>query len=140
MPLSRQKSAPPTIGGGARATILVLAGALAGCGESAKAPPAQPVTGDEFVQTLVGVPLCGVPKVGPFAGKNLCTVHLPDGTAIVAGSGILARALWSQNGNEICRRDAQEPREREHCVEYQRIDAWRYRNSDGVEFCIGPCS
>jgi hypothetical protein len=121
------------------AAVLVLAGLLAGCEERATPPP-KPVTGDEFVHALVGVPLCGVPKIGPFAGKNLCSVHLPDGTAVVAGSGILARALWTVSGNKICRRDAQEPIERQRCVEYERIDTFRYRNSDGVEFCIGPCS
>jgi hypothetical protein len=122
-----------------RSLLLMLLGLLAGCGEGAQAP-GEPVTGKEFRDALVGVPLCGVPKVGPLAGKNLCTVHMPDGTAVVAGSGILARALWSLDGDQICRRDAEEPAERRHCVEYQRIDAFHYRNSDGVEFCIGPCS
>jgi hypothetical protein len=114
-------------------------GLLSGCGESAK-PPAQPISGEEFRRVLVGIPLCSVPKIGPFAGKSICTVHLADGSAVVAGSGVLARGLWDLSGSQVCRRDAAEPPERKRCVEYARIDAQRFRNSDGVEFCVGPCS
>ena len=49
---------------------------------------AQAMTVDEFRRELVGVPLCGTPESGPLAGKALCTVHLPDGTAILAGAGL----------------------------------------------------
>jgi hypothetical protein len=86
------------------------------------------------------MPLCGTPKDGPFAGKSICTVHLADGTAIVAGSGVLARGLWDTHGNRICRRDALEPPARRRCVDYVRLANSRYRNSDNIEFCIGPCS
>lgn len=120
------------------AVVLSFAAVLSGCGEKAKAPP-QPVSGEEFRRELVGIPLCSVPKIGPFAGKSICTVHSPDGSAVVAGSGILARGFWDLNGNQVCRRDAAEPRERRRCVDYERIDAQRFRNSDGVEFCVGPC-
>ena len=52
------------------------------------------MTVDEFRRELVGVPLCGTPETGPFAGKSLCTVHLPDGTAILAGAGLVVYGLW----------------------------------------------
>src|SRR5437879_273843 len=54
---------------------------------------AQPLTVDEFRRELVGVPLCGTPDSGPLAGKALCTVHLPDGTAILAGAGLVVYGL-----------------------------------------------
>jgi hypothetical protein len=100
---------------------------------------AEIMTVDEFRRELVGLPLCGTPPTGPSAGKALCTVHLPDGTAILAGSGILVRGLWDVDNGRICRRDAHDPVDRRRCVEYEQIGAHRYRNSDGVEFCIGPC-
>jgi hypothetical protein len=104
-------------------------------------PPlrAQPVTVDEFQKDLVGVPLCGTPTTGPLVGKMLCTVHLPDGTAVVAGSGILVRGVWEVDGSRICRRNPDDPLERQRCIEYEKIGDGRYRNSDGVEVCIGPC-
>jgi hypothetical protein len=70
----------------------------------------------------------------------LCTVHLPDGTAILAGSGTLVRGVWEVENGRICRRNAHDPVERHRCVDYERVGADRFRNSDGVEFCIGPCS
>jgi hypothetical protein len=97
------------------------------------------LTVDEFRRELVGVPLCGTPSVGPLAGKALCTVHLPDGTAILSGSGILVRGVWDVEGGKICRRNAHDAPDRRRCVEYERVGPDRYRNSDGVEFCIGPC-
>lgn len=100
---------------------------------------AENLTADEFRSELVGVPLCGTPEVGPLAGKSLCTVHLADGTAILAGSGIFVRGLWEIDGGRICRRNANDTAERRRCVDYERISPHRYRNSDGVEFCIGPC-
>ena len=100
---------------------------------------AQSLTVDEFRRQLVGLPLCGTPTVGPLAGKALCTVHLPDGTAILSGSGILVRGIWEVDGGKICRRNAHDAPDRRRCVEYERIGPDRYRNSDGVEFCIGPC-
>jgi hypothetical protein len=101
---------------------------------------ADSMTVDQFRQELVGVPLCGVPKSGPLEGKALCTVHLPDGKAVVAGAGIFVRGLWEADGNRICRRGADDPLERRRCVEYERIGDGRYRNTDGVDICIGPCS
>src|SRR3954462_14680769 len=66
---------------------------------------AQPLTVDEFRRELVGVPLCGTPDSGPLAGKALCTVHLPDGTAILAGAGLVVYGLWEANAGQICRRN-----------------------------------
>ena len=103
------------------------------------AAAAETLTVDEFRRELVGLPLCGTPTTGPLAGKALCTVHLPDGTAILAGSGLLVRGVWEVEDGHICRRNAHEPPERRRCVDYARSDAEHYRNSDGVEFCIGPC-
>ena len=97
------------------------------------------LTVDEFRRELVGLPLCGTPPVGPLAGKALCTVHLPDGTAILSGSGILVRGIWEAEGGKICRRNAHDAPDRRRCVEYERMGSNRYRNSDGVEFCLGPC-
>ncbi len=121
------------------AQIALLTGAATGCGDSQPPGPAQPVSADEFRHELVGMPLCGTPKSGPLAGKLMCTVHLADGTAVLAGSGVLARGFWDTDGRRICRRDAIEAPDRRLCVEYERIGGNRYRNSDGVEFCIGPC-
>jgi hypothetical protein len=102
---------------------------------------AQTLTVDEFRRELVGIPLCGTPTTGPLAGKALCTVHLPDGTAIVAGAGLVVRGLWEpEAGKMICRRNAHDPAEKRRCVEYERLAPDRYRNSDGVEFCLGPCA
>ena len=100
---------------------------------------AETLTVDEFRRELVGLPLCGTPMTGPLAGKSLCTVHLPDGTAILAGSGLLVRGVWDVEDGHICRRNAHEPPERRRCVDYERSDAEHYHNSDGVEFCLGPC-
>ena len=118
-----------------RCTVALAATLLAGLSASA-----QSLTIDEFRRELVGLPLCGTPSVGPLAGKALCTVHLPDGTAILSGSGILVRGIWETEGGKICRRNAHDAPDRRRCVEYERIGQNRYRNSDGVEFCIGPCS
>jgi hypothetical protein len=100
---------------------------------------AETLTVDEFRRELVGLPLCGTPMIGPLAGKSLCTVHLPDGTAILAGSGLLVRGVWDIEDGHVCRRNAHDPPERRRCVDYDRTDAGHYRNTDGVEFCIGPC-
>ena len=61
---------------------------------------AQAMTVDEFRRELVGVPLCGTPESGPLAGKSLCTVHLPDGTAILAGAGLVVYGLWEADGGQ----------------------------------------
>jgi hypothetical protein len=97
------------------------------------------LTTEQFKQELVGLPLCGIPPTGPVAGKWLCTVHLPDGTAVAAGSGLLVRGVWEIEGDRICRRSPDDPMERRRCVEYERLGDGRYKNSDGVEFCLGPC-
>ena len=119
-----------------RVSIAVLAGLLSGAVTGAVA---EPMTIDEFRRELVGVPLCGVPDYGPLAGKMLCTVHLPDGTAIVAGQGMLVRGTWEAEAGRICRRNASDPLERRRCIEYERTGQDRYRNSDGVDLCLGPC-
>jgi hypothetical protein len=120
-------------------SMLTLARAVALTLLLPAAAAAETLTVDEFRRELVGLPLCGTPTTGPLAGKALCTVHLPDGTAILAGSGLLVRGVWDVEDGRICRRNAHEPPERRRCVDYARSDAEHYRNSDGVEFCIGPC-
>jgi hypothetical protein len=125
------------------ATLLpaVLLGAcLAACSDDARKSQPQPMSVDEFRRELVGLPLCGKLASGDLAGKTICTVHLADGAAVVAGSGMLARGFWDTDGKRICKRDALDPPDRRRCVDYARLGNNRYRNSDGVEFCIGPCS
>ena len=100
---------------------------------------AQAMTVDEFRRELIGVPLCGTPESGPLAGKALCTVHLPDGTAILAGAGLVVYGLWEADGGKICRRNAHDPADKRRCVTYERVDRSHFRNSDGVGFCLGPC-
>jgi hypothetical protein len=100
---------------------------------------AEPMSIEEFRSEMVGVPLCGTPEYGPMAGKMLCTVHLPDGTAVVAGQGLLVRGTWEADGGRICRRNANDPLERRRCIEYEKTGQDRYRNSDGIDLCIGPC-
>jgi hypothetical protein len=117
----------------------LLAACLAACGDEAPKAPPQPMSVDDFRRELVGMPLCGTAKSGELAGKTICTVHLADGAAIVAGSGVLARGLWDTDGRRICRRDALDPPDKRRCVTYEGLGNNRYRNSDGVEFCIGPC-
>ncbi len=118
---------------------LVRIAALVASLIGAAAAAAETLTVDEFRRELVGIPLCGTPTTGPLAGKALCTVHLPDGTAIVAGAGLVVRGLWEADRGRICRRNAHDPVDRRRCVEYERVSPERYRNSDGVEFCLGPC-
>lgn len=114
--------------------------ALAGCGNSTPpAPTAQPMSVEEFRNELVNLPLCGTPATGPLAGKTICTVHVADGTATLAGAGIVARFVWEAQGRAICRRDVREAAGERQCVTYERLSNGRYRNSDGVEFCLGPC-
>lgn len=110
---------------------------LALCGASLAA--AEPMSVEEFRSELVGAPLCGAPDSGPYAGKMLCTVHLPDGTAVMAGQGLVVRGTWEVDGTKICRKNAQDPLERRRCIEYEKVGQDRYRNSDGVNLCIGPC-
>jgi hypothetical protein len=112
---------------------------LAGCGESAAPPTADPMDAEEFRRELVGVPLCGTPTTGPVAGKTMCTVHFIDGTATLAGAGMVARGFWEVQGGAICRRDIKDAADQRRCVSYERLSNGRYRNSDGVEFCLGPC-
>src|SRR5690242_20727941 len=82
-----------------------LAACLAACGrsEAPKAAP-QPMSIADFRRELIGMPLCGKSPKGDLAGKLICTVHLADGTAVVAGSGVLARGFWDTDGRRICRR------------------------------------
>ena len=100
---------------------------------------AQNLTVDEFRRELVGLPLCGTPTIGPFAGKILCTVHLPDGTAILAGAGLVVYGLWEADAGKICRRNQHDAPDKRRCVTYERVDRSHFRNSDGVGFCLGPC-
>ncbi len=101
---------------------------------------AEPMSADQFRSELVGMPLCGTPSSGPLSGKPLCTVHHADGSAVVAGAGVLIRGIWDADGDRICRRSASDPLERRRCVEYEKIGEGRFKNSDGVEFCLGPCA
>jgi hypothetical protein len=119
---------------------VLLGGCLAACSEDAPKSQPQPMSVNEFRRELVGMPLCGTLAAGDLAGKTICTVHLADGATVVAGSGLLARGFWDSDGKRICRRDALDPPDRRRCVDYARLGNNRYRNSDGVEFCIGPCS
>jgi hypothetical protein len=114
--------------------LSLLAAAL--CGNAARADW---MTLEQFREELVGVPLCGTPPTGAFTGKTLCAVHLPDGAVVVAGAGIIIRGIWEPDGGRICRRAANDPMERRRCVDYERISEGHYRNSDGVDFCLGPC-
>lgn len=102
---------------------------------------AEPMSLDEFREELLGVPLCGTPTTGPLEGKALCTVHLPDGSAVVAGSGVIFRGIWEADADagRVCRRSPDDPLERRHCIAYERLGQGRYKNSDGVEICVGPC-
>src|SRR3954464_10829754 len=104
-----------------RCTFLFRAAVTAAMFVSAAAPVlAQGMTVDEFRRELVGVPLCGTPDSGQFAGKQLCTVHLPDGTAILAGAGLVVYGLWEASGGQICRRNTQDTPDRRRCVSYER--------------------
>jgi hypothetical protein len=117
-------------------TVIAAAGLLAA---AAQAPAAERMTTEDFRQEIVGLPLCGTPTDGPLAGKSVCTVHQPDGTAVLAGAGIIVRGVWSVEDGRICRRNANEGEDRKHCVDYERLGKGHFRNSDGVESCIGPC-
>ena len=121
------------------ATLAALAATLAlgGCGQAP--PTAEPMSADDFRRELVNLPLCGTPQTGPLAGKAMCTVHFADGTATLAGNGMVARIAWEADGGAICRRDIREAADQKLCVTYERLSTGRYRNSDGVEFCLGPC-
>jgi hypothetical protein len=112
---------------------------IAGCGDTAPTLTATPLSVDDFRRDLVNLPLCGKPTTGPLAGKAMCTVHGSDGSATLAGAGLVARGVWSTDGRSICRRDVSEAESQRRCVTYERLSNGRYRNSDGVEFCLGPC-
>jgi hypothetical protein len=118
--------------------IVVLLG-LAGCGDAAPPVTAQTMSADDFRRELVNVPLCGTPKTGPLAGKPMCTIHFGDGTATLAGDLKVARILWDMQGNSVCRRDIREAADQRLCVTYERLSNGHYRNSDGVDSCVGPC-
>ena len=118
----------------ARPTLIAL---FALCGTTLAS--AQPMSLEEFRNELVGAPLCGTPDYGPYAGKMLCTVHLPDGTAVMAGQGLVVRGTWEVDNGKICRKNAQDPLERRRCIAYEKVGQDRYRNSDGINLCIGPC-
>jgi hypothetical protein len=98
------------------------------------------MTSDEFRRDLLDLPLCGTPATGPMAGKAMCTVHLANGGTTLAGSGVVATGFWQFAGDAVCRRDMNASVEQEHCVRYERLPNGRYRNSDGVVFCVGPCA
>lgn len=108
--------------------------------QPAEPPAGQPVSAGEFRHELVDLPLCGTPATGPVAGKAVCTVHFADGRAMLAGAGVVARLLWQFQGDAVCRRDQHDAVEQERCVRYERLPNGRYRNSDGVVMCIGPCA
>jgi hypothetical protein len=114
---------------------------LTGCWERQPAAPptGQPVSADDFRRELVDLPLCGTPATGPMAGKAMCTIHFADGNATLAGSGVVARGFWQFAGDAVCRRDQRALVEQERCIRYERLANGRYRNSDGVVICIGPC-
>jgi hypothetical protein len=113
--------------------------ALSSCREATQTSAGEPMTADDFYRELVDLPLCGTPTTGEVAGKTICTIHFIDGAMTLAGAGIVARGLWEVVGDTICRRDIGAPADQRHCVSYGRLPKGHYRNSDGVEFCIGPC-
>ena len=121
------------------ARLTLVSFVLAALAASIVPASAQAMSVDEFRRELVGVPLCGTPDSGPLAGKALCTVHLPDGTAILAGAGLVVYGLWAADNGQICRRNQHDPADKQRCVTYERVDRSHYRNSDGVAFCLGPC-
>jgi hypothetical protein len=121
---------------GAMAALLMLTG----CGQSTQPQAGQPVTAAEFRRDLVDLPLCGTPATGSVAKKAVCTIHFADGSAILVGSGVVARGYWQFAGDTVCRRDQHDPVEQERCVRYERLPDGRYRNSDGVLICVGPCT
>jgi len=115
---------------------------LAGCTRHDAAPPVgagKPMTAADFRRELVNLPLCGTPPTGPVAGKAMCTVHFADGQWALAGAGMVARGFWQFQGDGVCRRDQHDPVEQERCVRYERLPNGRYRNSEGVVLCLGPC-
>jgi hypothetical protein len=122
-----------------RAVAILTLQVLSGCGESTPPVTAEPMGADDFRRELVNVPLCGTPNTGPVAGKALCTIHFADGTTTLAGAGTVARGVWEVDGRAICRRDIRDAADQRLCVTYERLSNGRYRNSDGVEFCLGPC-
>lgn len=131
------------LAGGLLTAALVGGSLLAGrSGRQTAAAPAagHPVSAEDFRRELVDVPLCGTPATGPVAGKAMCTIHFTDGSATLAGSGVVAHGFWQFEGNAVCRRDRRDPVEQERCVRYERLADGRYRNSDGVVVCIGPCA
>jgi hypothetical protein len=121
------------------ALLLSMLLGLAGCGDAAPPVTAQPMSAEDFRRELVNVPLCGTPKTGPLAGKPMCTIHFGDGTATLAGDLKVARILWDMQGNSVCRRDIREAADQRLCVTYERLSNGHYRNSDGVDSCVGPC-
>ena len=125
-----------------RAGAAVVLLMLTGCWEREPAQPAagKPVSADDFRRELVDLPLCGTPATGPVAGKAMCTIHFADGSATLAGSGVVARGYWQFEGDAVCRRDRRDPVEQERCVRYERLANGRFRNSDGVVICVGPCA
>jgi hypothetical protein len=122
-----------------RAAGLLATLVLIGCGQAPPPPTAEPLSAEDFRRELVNLPLCGTPQTGPLAGKAMCTVHFADGTAVLAGNGMVARIAWEADGRSICRRDISEAASARLCVTYERLSNGRFRNSDGVEFCLGPC-
>ena len=65
-------------------------------------------------------------------------VELTDllaGTWRVTGPGIDIRGVWEIDDGRICRKGADGKR---NCVDYVRLGPNRFRNSGGIEFCIGP--
>jgi hypothetical protein len=115
---------------------------LIGCRERAQPPPVagEPMNADDVRRELIDLPLCGTPPTGPVAKMAVCTIHYTDGGMILAGSGFLARGFWQFEGDAVCRRDQRALVEQERCVRYERLPNGRYRNSDGVVVCIGPCA
>ena len=112
---------------------------LSGCGDATPKVTAQPMNAEDIRRELVNLPLCGTPKTGPLSGKPMCTIHFGDGTATLAGDLKVARILWGMQGDAVCRRDIREGADQQLCVTYERLSNGHFRNSDGVDFCIGPC-
>ena len=53
--------------------------------------------------------------------------------------GVFERPILALQSRNVRTGFAAAHRHQQLCVTYERLSNGRYRNSDGVEFCLGPC-